>query len=81
MSISKETILDTLYRHTREVLPELESHAFKDGDSLRDLGANSVDRADIIMMTLESLSLRIPMVDLARAENIHAMAEIIHAKS
>lgn len=81
MSVNKDTILETLYRHTREVLPELADHAFKEGDSLRELGANSVDRADIIMLTLESLSLRIPMVDLARAENIDALAEIIHAKS
>ena len=81
MSVNKDTILETLYRHTREVLPELADHAFTQGDSLRELGANSVDRADIIMLTLESLSLRIPMVDLARAENIDALAEIIHAKS
>jgi polyketide biosynthesis acyl carrier protein len=81
MSVSKEVILDTLYRHTREVLPDLANYEFKDGDSLKALGANSVDRADIIMFTLETLSLRISMVDLARAENINELAEIIHAKS
>ncbi len=81
MSISKETILEALYNHTREVLPSLADHQFQLGDSLKALGANSVDRADIIMMTLETLSLRIPMVDLARAENIDALADIIHAKA
>jgi polyketide biosynthesis acyl carrier protein len=81
MSIDKQEILDTLYRHAREVLPALADHPFKQGDSLKALGANSVDRADIIMMTLESLSLEISMVDLARAENIDALADIIHAKS
>jgi len=81
MSISKEEILEALYRHTREVLPTLVDHEFVHGDSLKALGANSVDRADIIMLTLEALSLRIPMVDLARAENIDALADIIHAKS
>lgn len=81
MSVTKEQILETLYVHTKEVLPALADHEFKHGDSLKALGANSVDRADIIMMTLETLSLRIPMVDLARAENIDVMADIIHAKA
>lgn len=81
MSITKEHILETLYGHTREVLPDLANHQFQHGDSLKALGANSVDRADIIMLTLETLSLRIPMVDLARAENIDALADIIHAKA
>lgn len=81
MSINKEQILESLYRNTREVLPTLVDHEFQHGDSLKTLGANSVDRADIIMMTLEELSLQIPMVELARAENIHALAELIHARS
>lgn len=81
MSISKQEILEALHRHTREVLPDLANHVFQPDDSLKALGANSVDRADIIMLTLETLSLRIPMVDLARAENIDGLADIIHAKS
>lgn len=81
MSHTKEQILETLYAHTREVLPTLETHVFQTGDSLKALGANSVDRADIIMLTLETLELRIPMVDLARAENLDALADIIHAKA
>jgi polyketide biosynthesis acyl carrier protein len=81
MSISKEHVLDILHRHTRDVVPSLAQHQFQSGDSLKALGANSVDRADIIMMTLEELSLRIPMVDLARAENIDALADIIHARA
>lgn len=79
--MSKEEILEIIARHAREVVPQLESHTFQPGDSLRALGANSVDRADIIMMTLETLSLNIPLIDMAKAENIGELASIIHAKS
>jgi polyketide biosynthesis acyl carrier protein len=78
--MSKE-ILDLIISHVREVIPELADHSFDAGDSLKALGANSVDRANIIMMTLESLSVRIPMIEMARAENIGDLAGIIHAKS
>jgi polyketide biosynthesis acyl carrier protein len=79
--MSKEHVLDVIVNHIRAVIPALADHPFNPGDSLRALGANSVDRADIIMMTLESLSLRIPLVEMAKAENIGDVAGIIHAKS
>jgi len=79
--MSKEKILDLIVKHVREVIPALADHSFQPSDSLRALGANSVDRADIIVMTLESLSLRIPLIEMARAENIGDLAGIIHAKS
>ena len=79
--MSNEAIIEVIVRHTREVIPRLESHQFQPSDSLKVLGANSVDRADIIMMTLESLSLNIPLIAMARAENIGELASIIHAKS
>lgn len=79
--MAEQHIFNTIVEHAREVLPSLSSHAFVPTDSLKALGANSVDRADIIMMTLESLSLKIPLIEMARAENIGELAAIIHAKS
>lgn len=76
-----EEILGIIVRHTREVVPSLEEHQFQPADSLKALGANSVDRADIIMMTLDSLSLNIPLVDMAKAQNIMELAGIINANA
>jgi polyketide biosynthesis acyl carrier protein len=79
--MNQQEIFDVITRHAREVLPRLATHGFQPADSLRELGANSVDRSEIIMMTLESLSLRIPLIEMARAQNIGELAGIIHARS
>lgn len=79
--MSQDEVLEIIARHTREVLPNLLTHEFTPTDSLRGLGANSIDRADIIMMTLESLQLNIPLIEMAKAENIGELAGIIHEKS
>ncbi|MBM0104592.1 acyl carrier protein [Steroidobacter sp. S1-65] len=79
--MNQAEIFETIVRHTREVVPALQAHRFTLTDSLRELGANSVDRADIIMMTLESLALRIPLSTMAKAENIGELASIIHARA
>jgi polyketide biosynthesis acyl carrier protein len=76
----QEDVIEVIIRHAREVIPRLESHTFRHDDSLRELGANSVDRSEIVMMTLETLSLHIPLIDLARAENIAELAGILHSR-
>jgi polyketide biosynthesis acyl carrier protein len=79
--VSKDRIYEIIVGHTREVVPSLDSHPFQQTDSLKSLGANSIDRADIIMMTLESLSVDIPLMLLAKADNIGDLARMIHEKS
>lgn len=78
--MTRNDILDIIGRHTRAVLPGLESHVFQPDDALRDLGANSIDRSEIVMMTLETLALRVPLVDLARAQNIGELADVLVGK-
>jgi len=79
--MDKKHIFDTIVRITCEVIPELEGHAFQPDDRLVDLGANSIDRAEIVTMTLEALSLPIPRVELSEAKNIGELARIIYEKS
>jgi polyketide biosynthesis acyl carrier protein len=79
--MSEAEIIATIVRHAQRIVPQLEGYPFKATDSLRELGANSVDRADIIMMTLETLALNIPLSIMAKAENIGELASIIHEKS
>lgn len=78
--MSVENVFNIITGHAREVLPSLADHQFQFTDSLRDLGANSIDRSEIVMLTLESLSLRIPLVQVAKAENIGELASLLHAK-
>ena len=79
--MTQQDIFDVIVRHTRDVLPNLADHTFQSGDSLKALGANSVDRADIIMMTLETLALNVPLVEMARADISGNLAEIMYAKA
>ena len=78
--MNKEQIFEVITRHTREVIPKLKDHSFQLTDALKDLGANSIDRSEIVMMTLESLSLNIPLIEIAKAENIGELASILHDK-
>lgn len=78
--MNKEAIVEVLVRNIRQVLPGLEAYSFQSEDTLSDLGADSVDRAEIISLMLEELSLRIPRVELAGVSNLGELVEVLHGK-
>lgn len=78
--MNREQIFAIVTRHAQEVIPALQGHQFQPHQSLRELGANSIDRSEIVMMTLESLSLKIPLIETVKATNIGELVSVLHAK-
>jgi polyketide biosynthesis acyl carrier protein len=78
--MNNEDIFKLIVDHTREILPELEHHPFQRTDSLRELGANSLDRSEILMMTLEAMNLQVPAVEFHGPENIGELVDMIYGK-
>jgi polyketide biosynthesis acyl carrier protein len=78
--MTKTEILDLIASHTRDILPGLDAHQFAAADRLVDLGANSVDRAEIAMLVQESLGLSVPRVDLFGPKNIGELADLFLTK-
>jgi polyketide biosynthesis acyl carrier protein len=78
--MTQTDLLDLIARHTREVIPGLDGHAFVPSDRLADLGANSVDRAEIAMLVQESIGLSVPRVELFGPTNIGELAELFLKK-
>jgi len=78
--MTKADILDLIAQHTREILPGLGEHQFAASDRLVDLGANSVDRAEIAMAVQESLGLTVSRVELFGPKNIGELADLFLKK-
>lgn len=76
-TMDKNTIFEAIKKNLVYCVPELENQDISMTDSLAALGANSVDRADIIMMTLEDFDIMIPLVSFSNAKNIEGIADII----
>jgi polyketide biosynthesis acyl carrier protein len=78
--MNRAEMLDIIAKHVREVVPNLDDHVFTESDRLADLGANSVDRAEIVMLVQESLSLSVPRVELFGPKNIGELADLLVKK-
>jgi polyketide biosynthesis acyl carrier protein len=75
--MEKQAVFDIIVRQLRDVLPELSGRQIGYLDSLRALGANSIDRSEIIMGVREELALHMPLVAFAKAECIGDLADIM----
>lgn len=78
--MNKEQIFKIIKKSTCEIAPELEEVLISPTDSLKSLGIDSVNRAEIIMMVMEDLSLNIPRIELAGAKNLGELADIFACK-
>ncbi|WFR55601.1 acyl carrier protein [Anaerocolumna sp. AGMB13025] len=63
-----------------EILPEVYPGQITMEDSLKELGANSVDRMDIIIGLMERLGLKIPLVEFGQLKNIQGIIDLLYSK-
>lgn len=78
MSKSLESVFEVVKKNTLEVLFELDPDAVTLDGSLVELGANSVDRVEILMNSMADLGLVIPRAELQGIANLRGLTELLH---
>lgn len=76
----KNKIVEQIRENLIEIIPELEGKTISNDERLSDIGANSIDRAELIALILEQLEKEIPRIELAGAQTINELAELIAEK-
>lgn len=78
--MTKEEIFGIIKRNLLEILPDLKADEIDPTQSMKDLGANSVDRMDVVIQTKEELDLKFPLHELGAVENLQGLIEFFHTK-
>lgn len=69
----RQVLLDVI----AEILPDLNPQEVTDDRSLRDLGADSVDRVEIIALLTDQLGLSVPLSAFAAVPDIGALIKFL----
>lgn len=72
-----DPVLTAIRRSVVEVLPDLDPELVTEGRSLTELGANSIDRADIVTMTMADLGVSVPVLEFRGVSDIAALAHVL----
>lgn len=70
-------VLEVVTSTVREILPDVSAEDIRPDRHLRDLGADSVDRVEIIGAVLDRLSLDEPLSSFSDLPDIEAMVELL----
>ena len=78
--VSREAIDQVVREVITAILPAVPPEAIVGNKHLRDLGADSVDRVEIILMLLNRLHLDEPMSSFSSLPDIDALATFLHER-
>jgi len=79
--MTKNEIFQIVKKNTLEILPKVSEEMITIEQRLKDLGANSIDRMDIVTQTMEDLAIKIPAVELAQVQNIQELVDLLYEKN
>ena len=78
--MTKDELLNIIKTNLFEIIPELEDEEFGLDEKFVDLGMNSIDRGELITLTLESLESDIPRVEFVKANCINDLLDLFLAR-
>ena len=80
--ITKDEVFEVVKRNILEILPDVAADIVSMDKSLVDLGANSVDRMEVVTLSMEALDLKIPLMSFAKVDNIEGLVAVLleHAR-
>ena len=73
----KNQIIQIIKENLVEIMPELEGEEISLDETFLDLGANSMDRGELIALTLEKLDLEVSRIEFVSAKTINELADMV----
>ncbi len=75
--MDREAILNAVRESVTIVLPSVDPSQVQPDVQLVNLGANSMDRMEIVTMTIEALGIQVPLLKLAGTKNVGELVDRI----
>lgn len=73
-------MIDLVKKNLLEVLPELEGKELSLDEAFVNLGANSIDRAELLALTLEELNSKVSRIEFVGASTINELVDLLLLK-
>jgi polyketide biosynthesis acyl carrier protein len=75
--MTEQEVLDVVRSCTTEVLPHLDPAEVTLDGNLTDLGANSIDRADVATLAMEKLGIAVPVGEFQGVNDIRSLVAVL----
>jgi acyl carrier protein len=76
---TREEVLEVVLRHLVDTVEELEDVEIDPSQSMKDLGANSLDMVEVVSCSMRELKVKVPRAQLNSLANIDALVDLLHS--
>ena len=80
-STTRDAVFAVVKENILGILDQVDEAAISESAALKELGANSLDRAEIVTGSMEDLGLAFPMRELAGVGNIGELVAFLYDKA
>jgi acyl carrier protein len=77
---TKDEVFEVVKDNIRKVMFDLPDGSIDRSKNLKDLGANSLDRSEIAMGSMEALGLNFSLREFANVKNVDGLVDLLHEK-
>ncbi len=76
--MNEQEIFEVVKKVALEVLPFIPADLITIDKSMKDLGANSIDRMEVVTQAMERLAVKVPLVEFGKTKNIKDLVGVFH---
>lgn len=77
--MTEQDLFEVVRRHISEVLPEVDADSIQLDQNMRELGANSIDRMDVVIGVQDELGIGVPSEALSKVHNLRSLVAVLQA--
>ena len=78
MNVSREQVAEVVKKHVLATVDGLPPAAFNPSQSMKDLGANSLDMVEVVSCAMRELKVKVPRTELSKLTNIDGLIDLLH---
>ena len=75
---TREEVLEVVLRNMVDTVDELEGVEIDPAQSMKDLGANSLDIVEVVSCSMRELKVKVPRSELKTLSNINELVDLLH---
>jgi acyl carrier protein len=75
--MNRDHIFDVVRRHVVTIVENVDPATVTEDDSMRDLGADSLQIVEVVSRSMKELRLKVPRTELSRARNLSDLVDLL----
>ncbi len=79
--MSRDEVFIIVKQSILKILPDINESEINILQSLKNLGANSIDRMDVTVECMKTLKIKVPLVRFGNITNIQELVEVLYVEA